>query len=70
MISKSTTMDSEFEVRFRFLSEGGKRNITVIHKPSNIKITSPDYFINEKSDNELKKLVWEVMKKAIEIFRL
>lgn len=61
-------MDSEFEVGFRFLSEGGKRNLTVIHKPSSIKITSPDYFIHEKSDNELKKMVWEVMKLAIKIF--
>lgn len=60
---------SNFEVRLRFLSEDGKRNMTVIHLPTNIKITSPDYFVHEKSNEDLKKMVWEVMKKAIEIFK-
>lgn len=60
---------SNFEVSVRFLSEGGKRNMTVIHLPTNIKITSPDYFVYEKSNEDLKKMVWEVMKKAIEVFK-
>lgn len=57
-----------FKVSVRYLSEGGKRNMTVIHKPTNVKITSPDYFVHEKSDEELKKEIWEVMKFAIKIW--
>lgn len=43
--------------------------MTVVHVPTNIKITSPDYFVHEKSNDELKKMVWEVMKKALEVFK-
>lgn len=60
---------SEFDVSVRYLGEFGKRNMTVVHIPTNIKITSPDYFHQEKSDDELKKMIWEVMKKALEIFK-
>lgn len=56
---------SDFETQTRFLSENGKRNLTVRHKKTNIKITSPDFLQSEKSDEELKKEVWEVMKLAI-----
>lgn len=59
---------TDFDLNFRYLSENGKRNITVVHKSTNIKITSPDYFVHEKSDDELKKMIWQVMKKALEIF--
>ncbi len=60
-----------FEVRFRFLdSTQNKRNLTVVHQQSNIKVTSPDFTIQEKSDDELKKEVWEVMKKAMEIWSI
>lgn len=60
---------TDFDVFIRYLSEGGKRNMTVIHTPTNIKITSPDYFVHEKSNDDLKKMVWEVMKKALEVFK-
>ena len=57
-----------FKTYYRHLQENGKRNLTVIHEESNIKITSPDYFVHEKSDSELKKEVWEIMKLALKIF--
>lgn len=59
---------SDFETQIRFLSENGKRNLTVRHNKTNIKITSPDFLKSEKSDEELKKEVWEVMKLAIKIW--
>ena len=55
-----------FEVRTRYLSQDGKRNLTVTHLITNIKITSPDFTHQEKSNDQLKKEVWEIMKKAIE----
>ncbi len=58
-----------FKLTTRFLEENGKRNITVTHLPTNLKITSPDYFVHEKSDAELKKNVWEIMKTAIKVFK-
>ena len=54
-----------YSVSVRFLSENGKRNLTVTHLETNIKITSPDFFLHEKSDEQLKKEVWEIMKIAI-----
>jgi len=57
-----------FSINIRFLSEGGKRNITVTHNQTNVKITSPDFFEREKSDEQLKKETWEVMKKALEVW--
>lgn len=57
-----------YELRSRYLREGGKRNMTVIHRSSNIHITSPDYLVNEKSDDQLKNEVWQVMKLAIKIW--
>jgi hypothetical protein len=60
---------SDFSVSFRYLNEGGKRNMTVTHLPTNIKITSPNYSHEEKTNDQLKSLVWEVMKKALEVFK-
>lgn len=59
---------SEFSLMYRFLDES-KRNLTVIHHPSNIKITSPDYCSSEKSDEQLKKEVWNVLKYAINLWK-
>lgn len=58
---------SEFTLRFRFLDES-KRNLTVTHNPTNISITSPDYFVAEKSDKQLKKEAWDVLKYALKRF--
>lgn len=60
-------MNDKFQVSRRF-TISGKRNMTVIHIEKNIKITSPDYFENDKTDTQLKKEIWEVMKFAIKIF--
>jgi hypothetical protein len=60
-----------FEAKVRFLdSTQQKRNLTVVHEQSNIKVTSPDFTIQEKSDDQLKKEVWEVMKKAMEVWNI
>jgi len=60
-----------FEAKIRYLdAPPSKRNLTVIHQQSNIKITSPDFTIQEKSDDQLKKEVWEVMKKAMEVWNI
>lgn len=56
-------------MRVRFLSENGKRNLTVTHLPTNIKITSPDFTLQERTDEQLKREVWELMKKAIETWQ-
>lgn len=58
-----------FEKNFRFIDEK-TRNLTVIHKESNVKITSPDFTFQQKSDDELKKEVWEVMKTAMKIWNI
>lgn len=58
-----------FDTFFRF-SDQNTRNLTVTHKASNIKITSPDFSFDQKSDDKLKKEVWEVMKKALEIWNI
>lgn len=59
--------NEDFELFARF--KDNKYNLTVTHIPTNIKITSPDYFDDEITDKELKAKVWEVMKKALEVFK-
>lgn len=60
-----------FEAKARYLdSSQNKRNLTVTHQQLNIKITSPDFTIQEKSNDQLKKEVWEVMKKAMEVWNI
>lgn len=63
---------SAFEINYRYQSGDNdtKRNITVTHKVTKIKITSPDFTLEEKSDDELKKEVWEVMKTAMKIWKI
>lgn len=58
--------NEDFELFVRF--KDGKRNLTVTHIPTNIKVTSPDYFDYEVDAQKLKAKVWEVMKKALEVF--
>ncbi|MFT6841368.1 MAG: putative secreted Zn-dependent protease [Psychroserpens sp.] len=60
---------SDFKIYYRYLDEDGKRNITVKHIPTNIKITSPDYFESEMSNKELKSKVWEILQLAIKLFK-
>lgn len=43
---------------------------TVRHIESGLEIKSPKYNSKEKTDQQIKKELWELMKKAIEIFKL
>jgi hypothetical protein len=47
-----------------------ERKIIVRHIESGLEITSPQFNNQEKSDQQLKKELWEIMKRAIEIFNL
>lgn len=61
---------SEFETRLWFNgdSNNSKYRFTVKHKTTGISITSAEFSVDVKLDI-IKAKCWEVMKKALEVFK-
>ena len=64
-------MKNKFDSTYRcYDKDCSEKAMTVRHIESGLEIQSPKYNPKEKTDQQMKKELWELMKKAIEIFKL